>query len=116
MARTSSLTGGDAHNGNLKEIIHAVTAQCNAALKQAEADEDMAPEKRMALVTSAADALAKAVRAAGRLAPELSRYAVAMEVVQGLSNHTATHHPEHAQTLLELLESYAPKLEAACNV
>ena len=71
------------------------------------------PDVRVKQLVALADAMTKAVSAAGRLTPKISELGVAQDVLERLSKFVAGNHPQHADAFLEILEPFAEEIAAA---
>ena len=75
-------------------------------IKAAGDDHDIKVKQLVAL----ADAMTKAVSAAGRLSPKISELGVAQDVLQRLSQFIAGDYPQHADAFLEILEPFGAEI------
>lgn len=71
---------------------------------------DIPIEKKVKLLATLATAFSKTMNAAGKAAPELSRLAVAQDVIRRMASFVQAQYPEHASILLEILEPFGQEL------
>ncbi len=71
---------------------------------------DLKPLEKAEAMSRLADAYTKTVRAIQKSAPELSRLAVAGEVLQLLARFIQQRFPQHASALVEVLEPFGEEL------
>lgn len=68
---------------------------------------------RVKELVALADAMTKAVSAAGRLTPKLSELGIAQDVLKRLSEFIAGEYPQHADAFLEILEPFGAEIAKA---
>lgn len=68
------------------------------------------PLKKAEAISRLSDAYQKTVKAAGASNPELSRLAIAMDVLQRLAQFIQRRHPELREGFLEILEPFGKEL------
>lgn len=109
-ARTAARLSGE----SLEQINQALLEQFltfhKATMEAVQADKKMPPSEKVAAISRLADAFNKTMNAVSKSAPELSRLAVASDVLQRLGRYVAEHHPGHAAALLEVLEPFGEEL------
>ncbi|BEM21566.1 MULTISPECIES: DUF1804 family protein [Serratia] len=74
-------------------------------------DVDIKPEDRVKLLASLSDAFNKAVASSKRAMPEVSRLAIALEVIQLLAAYIKDNHPQQLQPFGDLLEGFGKEIE-----
>lgn len=100
--------GIDAATGR---VVAGVVLRCEALMERIAADPAIDPIEASKAVASLADSLAKAQAAAKRLMPETDKYAVAMDVLKRLAEHTLARKPgKVAAELVEAIESFGAEL------
>lgn len=72
--------------------------------------EPIGPLQRAEVLSRLSDSFHKAMAAHAKLSPELSRLAVAMDVMQKLAGFLRTHYPQHVEAFLEVLEPFGEEL------
>jgi len=112
-ARTAARLSGE----NLEQINQALLEQFltfhQATMEEVQKDLKMKAGDKVAAISRLADAFNKTMNAVSKSAPELSRLAVASDVLQRLGRYVAEHHPAHASMFLEVLEPFGEELVKA---
>lgn len=91
-------------------ILEDYLLQHEATIEAVRVSKDISPLERAEVISRLADAFTKTVAAVGKTSPQLSRLAVASDVIQRLSRHISERHPHLAPGLLEILEPFAAEL------
>lgn len=101
--------------GGLEDIGRAVltslVTQYQTTLEQLTTDSQLSPKERVELLASLADAFNKATSASKKILPETNKLAIAMEVLQKLSECIAENYPQHLSAFVEVLEPFGQELE-----
>ena len=74
--------------------------------------DDMSAQQKTAALASLADSFNKMVSASRRVLPESNELAVALRVIQLLTEFVRQRFPQHATALLEVLEPFADEVAA----
>ncbi len=111
-ARTASSMSGQGATDLVQQIVTDYTTMHHAVMVDLREDKDIPPIAKANVLSMLSDTFSKTMAAAGRASPQLSKLAVAQEVVQILGDHAVKNHPESVPALLEVLESAAPILES----
>lgn len=74
--------------------------------------EKLAPADRVKLLASLADAFNKAIASSRKILPETNQLAVAMQVIQLLSEFIKENHPQHLEHFIEILEPFGRVIQA----
>lgn len=69
--------------------------------------------QRAEILASMSDSLNKTMNSFKRLAPELNRQAIGLDVLQRLAQFAQTKHPKHVPALLAILEPFGAELAKA---
>ncbi len=112
VAKNAHLIAGQGLDGIISATIEDFVILSQATIddiKNADAD----PATRVKLLVALADAMTKAVSAAGRLTPKISELGVAQDVLRRLSEFVGENHPHHADAFLEILEPFAAEIARA---
>lgn len=72
--------------------------------------DGIGPLAKAEVLSRLADAFTKTMAAVGKASPELSRLAVATDVLQRLAAYVGEFHPAHATSLLDVIEPFAAEL------
>lgn len=92
------------------EIIEDFVHLFQATIAEIKAAESMAPMKKAEAISRLSDAYQKTVKAAGASNPELSRLAIAMDVLQRQAEFVRRRFPELQGDFLEMLEPFGKEL------
>lgn len=111
--REAHLVAGEGLESVVSAVAEDLVMLSQAVIRDVKAEEDMPAAKKAALLASVADAMGKAVSCAGRLAPKISEFGVAQDVIQRLGSFVGQEFPEHAPAFLEILEPFAASLAKA---
>lgn len=68
------------------------------------------PDVRVKQLVALADAMTKAVAAAGRLTPRISELGVAQDVLKRLADFVSGEYPQHGDAFLEILEPFGAEI------
>lgn len=112
--RASLIVAGGGFDQAMGRVAAGVILRCEALLERIADDAEIDPLEATKAVASLTDSLAKAHAAAKRLMPVTDRYAVAMDVLKRLAEHTMTKKPgPFAAELVELIEGFGAELGRA---
>lgn len=110
----SLIVAGGGFDQAMGRVAAGVLLRCEALLERIATDAEIDPIDATKAVASLTDSLAKAHAAAKRLMPVTDRYAVAMDVLKRLAEHTMTKKPgAFAAELVELIEAFGVELGKA---
>ena len=79
-------------------------------MEQIKSDQNIPPLDKARAIAMLTDAYSKHIAAAAKAAPDLGRYAVAMEVMTDFAQFVQTRYSQHAAALVEVLEPFAAAL------
>ena len=109
VARSGHLVAGQG-----LEAIVAATIEDFIILTQATIEDikkaEGQPDVRVKQLVALADAMTKAVAAAGRLTPRISELGVAQDVLKRLAEFVSGEYPQHAEAFLEILEPFGAEI------
>jgi thioredoxin-like negative regulator of GroEL len=109
--RASLIVAGGGMDQSMGRVVAGVILRCEALMERIAADAEIDPVEATRAVASLTDSLAKAHAAAKRLMPETDRYAVAMDVLKRLAEHSMARKPgAFTAELVELLEAFGAEL------
>lgn len=77
------------------------------------AGDEVGPLQRAEVLSRLTDSFHKAMAAHAKLSPELSRLAVAMDVMQKFSDFLRVRHPQHVEIFLGVLDAFGEELSHA---
>ena len=109
-ARTAARMSGE----SLEQINQALLEQFltfhQATMKEVQADKEMSAADKVGAISRLADAFQKTMNAVSKSAPELSKLAVASDILQRFARYVSEKHPQHGPALLEVLEPFGEEL------
>lgn len=115
-ARAAASLGGEGLQAVAIKVLEDYLLQHQAtldALKAPDADPPISPLQRAEILSRLSDSFHKAMAAHARLSPELSRLAVAMDVMRRLAVFVQAQYPQHTAALLDIIEPFGAELGAA---
>jgi hypothetical protein len=112
-ARSAQAIAGGALEDVVRQTLAVVVQQVQATVETIQAATDMAPGDKVQMLASLADAYNKLMAASRRLMPETDKLAVAMDVVRRFAEFTRARHPQHAASVLAVLEPFGAELARA---
>lgn len=102
-------------NGDIEELSTQIMANFvvtfKSAMEQIQDNFEIDPEKKVKLLASVSDSYVKAVAANQKTMPEVSKLAVAYQVVEMLSKYIAEHKPDLLTVFMEVLEPFGEVLD-----
>ncbi|MCC2099124.1 MAG: DUF1804 family protein [Hyphomicrobiales bacterium] len=110
VARRASLISGEGTEDLIAYVAEEFALLARHLIEDLKKDQDAPIDKRVAMLTSLADALNKTANSAGRLAPKISELGVAQDMVRRLMEFTRDTFPQHADVLLEIVEPFGETL------
>lgn len=105
----ASLIGQGNHNIVLLLVEDFVTLH-QSVMEDIKAGADIPTPKKAQLLAMLADAFTKTMNAAGKASPEISKLAVAQDVIQKLGAFIIEEFPEHGDAFIEVLEPFGKQL------
>lgn len=120
LARAAATISREGMRGMAQVVLQDYITQHHATLKslrdydeeveKARAEgrhlEPLSPLQRSEILGRLSDSFHKAMAAYSKLQPELSRLAIATDVIRLLTRYVQEHYPQHAPALLEVLEPF----------
>lgn len=73
-------------------------------------DNDMTAKEKVEALASLADGFSKTMKSAGQASPELSKLAVANDIIQLLGDFVAKSFPQHISAFIEILEPFGEEI------
>ena len=108
-ARSASRLAGEGAESVARAVLEDILLLFQTVLADVKAG-DMKPMEKAEAISRLSDAYTKTTKAIQRSAPELSRLAIASEVLQLLIQFVKERYPKHASALLEVLEPFGEEL------
>ena len=107
-----SMAGGDLEDIS-RQILTDFIIQFKATMDAIKTADDIAPNQRVEMLTSLADAYNKTVASSRKLLPETSKLAIALQVLELLADYLQEHKPELLPDFMALLEPFGQTLDGA---
>lgn len=118
-ARAAHMIAGEGLDAVITTVVEEFMIMAQSAIDELKADagknkDDQMPiDKRIAMMTSLADAMTKMTVSAGKLAPKVSELGVAQDVILRLIEFVKEEYPQHAPILLQISEPFTERLVEA---
>ena len=112
-ARAAVALGDENFNNLGKQLLEEYLVQHQATMELLKTEKKMTARERAETLASMSDSFNKTMHSFRRLAPELNRQAVGLDVVKRLADFTRTKHPKHLLALIEILEPFGEELARA---
>ena len=109
-ARAAVRLSGEGKGAVIQAVIEDYLLLHQAVIEDIKQDKTSPPIKRAEALSRLADAFHKTMHAMGEVSPELSRLAIANEVLRHLSKFIIEKHPEHGIAFVEILEPFGAEL------
>lgn len=97
----------------MQDIVRRMTNIYAQTAEELHADTQTPAVKRVEVLATLADALAKTVAANKRMMPQASALAQSVHTLQLLTDFTIQNYPQHAAALAEILEPFGEVLQKA---
>lgn len=94
-----------------RQILTDLVLQFKATMDAIAADAEIDAQTRVELLTSLSDSYNKAISANRKLTPEASKLAIALQVIELLTEFISAKHSKHLSVFVGILEAFAPVLE-----
>ncbi|MCD6663498.1 MAG: DUF1804 family protein [Comamonas sp.] len=102
---------GDENFSSLsKKLLEDYLVQHQATMDLLRDDRKMSPRERAETLASMSDSFNKTMASFKRLAPDLDRQAVQLDVIQRFVNFARARFPQHLQAMAEMLEPFGEEL------
>jgi hypothetical protein len=112
-ARAAVAMGDENFNQLGKKLLEDYLLQHQATMDLLREDKKMTPRERAETLASMSDSFNKTMNSFRRLAPEINRQAVGLDVLKRLAQFAQAKHPKHVPALLALLEPFGEELAKA---
>lgn len=93
-----------------RQLLTDFVVQFKATMDLVKDDDALDAKTRVELLTSLSDSYNKAIGANKKLMPEVSKLAIAMQVVNELGDYIKEHKPEVLPLFIEVLEPFGERL------
>lgn len=108
-ARTAHVIAGEGLEPVVSTVVEDFMIQAQAILDEIKVGSHTTQEK-VAMLVSLSDAMTKVTASARRLAPKISELGVAQDVMAKLLEFVRENFPQHAATILEIIEPFGERL------
>lgn len=109
-ARSAARLSGDSLQLLGQMILEDYLVLHQATVEGVKSDPAASPLQKAEVLSRLADSFTKTMSAVSKASPELSKLAIATDVLKRLTNFTTDKYPEHAAALLDVLEPFAADL------
>lgn len=108
-ARTAHVIAGEGVEVVVSSVVEDFMIQAQAILDEIKAGDHTTQEK-VSMLVALSDAMTKMAASAKRFAPKVSELGVAQDVMGKLLDFVREHFPQHASTILEIIEPFGAHL------
>ncbi len=108
--RSAARLSNDGIRNITQMILEDYLALHQATVEAVKVADNMGPLPKAEVLSRLADAFTKTMAAVGKASPELSRLAIATDVMQRLAEFVGESFPQHVEALLEVIEPFAADL------
>lgn len=105
----SAITSGG-RDDLMKTIVNNFVVMFQSTMDSLQKAENMPPETKVDALASLSDALAKTMKSAGAASPELSRLAIANDIIQLMGDFVREKYPQHINAFIEILEPFGEEV------
>jgi hypothetical protein len=112
-ARAAVALGDETFTNLSKQLLEDYLLQHQTTMKMLREDRSLSALQRAETLASMSDSFNKTMNSFKRLAPELNRQAVGLDVLQRLAQFTQAKYPKHVGALVEILEPFGQELAKA---
>lgn len=112
-ARAAVAMGDENFNALGKRLLEDYLLQHQATMEMLRNDKDMSARERAETLASMSDSFNKTMNSFRRLAPDINRQSVALDVLKRLAAFAQAKHPKHVPSLLAILESFGEEIAKA---
>lgn len=108
--RAAVALGDDNFASLSKKLLEDYLVQHQATMDLLREDKEMSARDRAETLASMSDSFNKTMASFKRLAPELNKQAVQLDLLQRLASFTQARYPQHLSAMVELLEPFGEEL------
>jgi hypothetical protein len=112
-ARAAVGLGDENFNNLSKKLLEDYLLQHQATMDLLRTNKDMTAMQRAETLASMSDSFNKTMNSFKRLAPNLNRQAIGLDVLQRLAQFAQAKYPKHVPALVALLEPFGEELAKA---
>ncbi|HEV2678085.1 MAG TPA: DUF1804 family protein [Aliidongia sp.] len=110
--RTAARMAGEGFQSIVQAMLEDFVSLHRSTMQDVRDDKEISPLAKAEALSRLADAFTKTMGAAAKASPELSRLAIAMEVIRLFGEFVRKRFPRHAPAFVEVLEPFAEALAA----
>ncbi len=112
-ARAAVAMGDESFRQLSVRLLEDYLIQHQATMDMLKQSKDLSPMSRAEILASMSDSFNKTMASFKRLAPEINRQAVALDVMQRLASFAQQRFPQHVPAMLEMLEPFGEEIARA---
>jgi hypothetical protein len=112
-ARAAIALGDENFNSLAKQLLEDYLLQHQETMKLLREDKKLGARERSETLASLSDSFNKTMNSFKRLAPDLNRQAIGLDVLQRLAAFAQAKYPKHVPALVALLEPFGEELAKA---
>ena len=105
----SAITSGG-RDDLMKTIVNNFVVMFQSTMDSLQKAENMPPETKVDALAALSDAFAKTMKSAGAASPELSRLAIANDIIQLMGDFVREKYPQHINAFIEILEPFGEEV------
>jgi hypothetical protein len=109
-ARSAARLAGDGLRTTTQLILEDYLVLHQATVDGVKECQEASAIEKAVILSRLADAFTKTMAAVSKASPELSRLAVATDVLQRLASYVSERHPDRIEHLLDIIEPFAAEL------
>lgn len=110
--RAANLLAGEGMEAIARQTLSEYVVQHKAVMSEVLAAKDMTAQQKTQALASIADSFNKMIAASKRVLPMSDELAIALRVIQLLTEFVRQKFPQHTQALLEILEPFTEEVAA----
>ncbi|MDO5614438.1 MAG: DUF1804 family protein [Paracoccus sp. (in: a-proteobacteria)] len=109
IAKSALALQGEGRDAIVADVVDRFLAIYHVTIQSIE-DSTLEVTEKVKQMTLLADSFSKMMNGAGKASPQMSRLAIAMDVLAQFANFIAEEHPDLSQQFLEVIEPFGEKL------
>ncbi|MGE4244227.1 DUF1804 family protein [Ramlibacter sp.] len=112
-SRAAVALGDETFTNLSKQLLEDYLLQHQATMKMLRENKELQPLQRAEILASMSDSFNKTMNSFKRLAPDLNRQAIGLDVLQRLATFTQAKYPKNVPALVQILEPFGEELAKA---
>ncbi len=109
-ARVVASMMGQGNRNIVLMLVEDFVVLHQSVMDDIKASQNLKPQQKVQMLAMLADAFTKTMNAAGRASPEVSKLAVAQDVILRLGEFIVKEFPEYGDAFIEILEPFGKQL------